>query len=182
MQSKNADKVKEIQESARDLQRATKETARAERWYHSQAMTKASTQIKDQKGELDAEAAAKQLLTLSNANLQKCCAGKETTSAARLEKMKENYDSMAGYRQDVEESREEIGELQQTLHKGRILYRQLERKLEASVAAGKEVVSALQEEVAAGKEALLKEVAAGKVALEEAVVAGNEAVEVRAVS
>ena len=182
MQTKNADKVKDIQESARDLQRATKETARAERWYHSQSMTKASTQIKDQKGELEAEAAAKQLLTLFNNNLQKCCAGKETTSAARLEKMKVNYDSMAGYRQDVEESREEIGELQQTLHKGRILYRQLERKLEASVAAGKEIVSALQEEVAAGKEALLKEVAAGKVALEEAVVAGNEAVEVRTVS
>ena len=145
-------------------------------------MAKASTQIKDQKGELEAEAAAKQLLTLFNNNLQKCCAGKETTSAARLEKMKVNYDSMAGYRQDVEESREEIGELQQTLHKGRILHRQLERKLEASVAAGKEIVSALQEEVAAGKEALLKEVAAGKVALEEAVVAGNEAVEVRTVS
>ena len=71
MQSNNADKVKEIQESARDLQRATQETARAERWYHSQSMANASTQIKDQKGELDVEAAAKQLLTLSNANLQK---------------------------------------------------------------------------------------------------------------
>ena len=145
-------------------------------------LAKASTQIKDQKGELDVEVAAKRLLTLSNANLKKCCSGTKTTSAARLEKMKQNYDSMAGYRQDVEELREEMGQLQQTLDAGRILYRQLERKLEASVAAGKETVSALQEEVAAGKEALLEAVAAGKVALEEAVVAGKEAVEVRTLS
>ena len=72
-----------------------------------------------------------------------------------------------------------MAHLQQTLDAGRILYRQLERKLEALVAAGKETVFALQEEVVAGKEALQEAVAARKEALEEAVVAGKEAVEVR---
>ena len=141
-------------------------------------MAKASTQIKDQKGELDVEAAAKRLLTLSNANLNKCFSGTATTSAARLEKLKEKHDQITGYREDLEGSREEIGCLQQTLDAGRMLYRQSEHKLEASVAAGQETVPALQEELAAGKEALQEAVAARKGALEEAVVAGKEAVEV----
>ena len=145
-------------------------------------MSKASTQINDQKGELAVEEAAKRLLILSCVSLNKHFAGTATTSAAQLEKLKAKHDPISGYREDIEGSREEIGCLQQTLDAGRILYRQLERKLEALVAAGKKTVSALQEKVAAGKEALLEALAAGKGALEEAVVAVKEAVEVRTLS
>ena len=60
----------------------------------------------------------------------------------------------------------------------RILYRQLERKLEATVADRQEAESALQKEVAAGKEALQEAVAVKKKALEEEVAAGKKAVEV----
>ena len=179
MQSKNVDKVKVIQESARELQRATQETSCAERRYHSRSMAKAFTQIKGQKSELDVETAAKRLLTLSCDSLNKRCSGTTTTAAARLEKMKEKDDQITGYSQDLEGSREDMGRLQQTLEAGLILCRQLEPKLEATVANQQEAESVLQEEVAAGKEALQEAVAAGKGALEEAVVAGKEAVEVR---
>ena len=88
MQYKNKAKVEEIQESAQELQRATKETACSESGYHSQLMAKASTQIKDYKGELDVETVAKRLLTLSCDSLNKHCSETATTAAAHLEKTK----------------------------------------------------------------------------------------------
>lgn len=100
------------------------------------------------------EIAAKRLLTLSNDNLNTRYAGTSMTATAQLEKMKGNDDQITGYREDLEELREEMGRLQQTLEAGRILYGQLEHKLEAMVPDQKEAGAALQEEVTAGKAAL----------------------------